>query len=77
MSNADGKIQGFDWSVNLDSEDDEQQLNGFVRRKGWTVRTDGGGSSVDGKEGDETVTIVTGGRKGRNGFFFPGFIGMF
>jgi guanine deaminase len=78
VSNADGKIQGFDWSVNLDSEDDEQQLNGFVRRKGWTVwRDGGGGGSVDEKEGDETVTIVRGGRKGRNGFFFPGFIGMF
>jgi guanine deaminase len=34
---------------------------------------------VDGNEGEggKTVRIIQGGREGRNGFFFPGFIGMF
>ncbi|EEA19821.1 hypothetical protein TMatcc_009962 [Talaromyces marneffei ATCC 18224] len=72
VSNCDGKIQGFDWSVGLDSEDgDEESLSAFVHSKGWTVWKDG---AVDAKAGAETVSIVQGGRKGRNGFFFPGFI---
>jgi guanine deaminase len=74
VSNCDGRIQGFDWSVTLDSADEgEKGLNAFVQTKGWTVWRDG----VDPTEGRETVSIIQGGRKGRNGFFFPGFIGIF
>ncbi|EED14231.1 chlorohydrolase family protein [Talaromyces stipitatus ATCC 10500] len=67
VSNRDGKIDGFDWSVNPDLE---EALDLFVKSKGWSVWRDG----VDAKDGVETVVIVKGGRDGRNGFFFPGFI---
>lgn len=75
VSNCDGRIQGFDWNVALDSDSDnegQKGLNAFVQEKGWAVWRDG----VDDAKDGETVTIVQGGRKGRNGFFFPGFIGM-
>lgn len=75
VSNSDGRIQGFDWSVDIDSDSEdegEKGLNAFLQDKGWTVWREG----VE-EQGAETVKIVQGGRKGRNGFFFPGFIGMF
>ena len=72
VANQDGRIRGFDWSVDL-AEEGEGVLEAFLKRKGWTVWRDG----VDETPGEETVVIVRGGRKGRNGFFFPGFIGMF
>lgn len=68
VSNEDGKIDGFDWSLNLDSD---EALSSFVQGKGWTIWSDG-----DAEEGKDTVVVVKGGREGRNGFFFPGFIGM-
>lgn len=69
VANQDGRIRGFDWSVDL-AEEGEGVLEAFLKRKGWTVWRDG----VDEKPGEMTVVIVQGGRKGRNGFFFPGFI---
>lgn len=80
VSNCDGRIQGFDWAVGLASateDEKERELAGFVQRKGWTVWRDGADDDDDATEGEETVRIVQGGRKGKNGFFFPGFIGMF
>lgn len=71
VSNADGKIQGFDWSVSV--AEDEKDLNAFVEKKGWTILNQDQNEDAE----RETVVIVKGGRKGRNGFFFPGFIGMF
>jgi guanine deaminase len=74
VSNADGRIKGFDWSVGIVTA---EELNAFVQTKGWTIIPEGtvmnGTTTTEG--GKETVTIVAGGRKGRNGFFFPGFIG--
>lgn len=76
VANADGRIKGFDWSVGTE---DEVALTDFVRRKGWTIipereaLTNGATAIEDAKE---TVTVVAGGRQGRNGFFFPGFIGI-
>jgi guanine deaminase len=70
--------------LDSDSEDDDEDerekgLVVFVQRKGWTVWRDDDDDdvSVDAIEGEETVRIVRGGRKGRNSFFFPGFIGLF
>ena len=79
MSNCDGRIRGFDWSVALEDFEGEGErekgLEMFVRGKGWAVWSDDAADD-DAIEGEETVRIVQGGRKGRNGFFFPGFIGM-
>ncbi|KAL1965465.1 hypothetical protein VTN77DRAFT_5721 [Rasamsonia byssochlamydoides] len=70
-STADGRIKGFDWSVGID---DEEELKAWVERKGWVVVDDPeNGNSDSTADGKETVTIVKA-RKGRNGFFFPGFI---
>jgi hypothetical protein len=76
VSNADGTIQGFDWSVPVSDDDAEGEgaaLSAFVQEKGWTVVENG---SDDGPADKETVVIVKGGRKGGNSFFFPGFIGQ-
>jgi guanine deaminase len=76
VSNADGCIKGFDWSVGTQ---DAAALTSFVQRKGWMIvpereaLTNGTSATADAKE---TVTVVAGGQKGRNGFFFPGFIGI-
>ena len=81
VSNCDGRIRGFDWSVALENFEGEGErekgLEMFVRGKGWAVWSDDAADDDDDAiEGKETVRIVQGGRKGRNGFFFPGFIGM-
>lgn len=67
VSQADGKIKGFDWTVK-----DEEGLAGLIKRMGWRVEIQDQGS-VGGV--GELVTIVKA-RAKRNGFFFPGFIGM-
>ncbi|KAG5301919.1 chlorohydrolase [Histoplasma ohiense] len=65
VSQADGKIKGFDWTVK-----DEEGLGELIKRMGWRVeiqdRENVGGVG-------ELVTIVKA-RAERNGFFFPGFI---
>lgn len=87
--NADGRIQGFDWSVpfndsvnadaEVDGDHDDTALSAFVQRQGWTIVENGddAGNNDDGSGEKETVVVVKGGRKGRNAFFFPGFIGLF
>lgn len=80
VSNADGTIHGFDWSIPFhddlggDGGQEDTALNAFVQGKGWTVVANG--SDAKGVEG-ETVEIVRVARKGKNSFFFPGFIGWF
>lgn len=61
VGSEDGRIQGSDWTVG-----DEDGLTRLIDRMGWCL--EGGG-------GKEMVRIVRA-REGRNGFFFPGFIGM-
>ncbi|KAH8689891.1 chlorohydrolase family protein [Talaromyces proteolyticus] len=71
--NESGRIEGFDWSVGSD----EYGLNKIVEKNGWIVVPEGtatnGTTYPDGNE-NPTVVIIRGGREGRNGFFFPGFI---
>ncbi|OKL62231.1 hypothetical protein UA08_02157 [Talaromyces atroroseus] len=73
--NADGIIQGFDWSVPMNEHDDakgqDEALSAFVQGKGWTVVENG---SDEGSVQKDTVIILKGCRKGGNSFFFPGFI---
>lgn len=73
--NQTGKIDGFDWNVTLGSSagEDETVLKTFVQSKGWTLWEDEDG--IDSSK--ETVRIVRGSQGQNNGFFFPGFIGMF
>ena len=65
VSTADGKIKGFDWSVQDDSD-----LKQLLGRKNW-VLDDG-----DRKETSTRVGVFRA-REERNEFFFPGFIGWF
>ncbi|KAI9044294.1 chlorohydrolase family protein [Aspergillus affinis] len=64
VSNADGRIQGFDWSVH-----GHEDLLALVTSKGWVVE----GSSASGFSKRPRVRIVKAEEK-RNEFFFPGFI---
>lgn len=68
VSTADGRIKGFDWSVQ-----DEDGLRGLMHRNGWV------GENVNGySEGSSTEKVdVVRAREERNEFFFPGFIGMY
>lgn len=61
--NGDGRIEGSDWTVT-----DEGGLERLIERRGWCVE----GTECEGKE---CVRVVRASEK-RNGFFFPGLIGM-
>ena len=63
---ADGRIEGCDWGVK-----DEEGLRGLIESNGWKMVEE-----EEEEEGREIVKVVRG-REGRNGFFFPGFIGIF
>lgn len=64
VSASDGRIEGFDWSV-----ENEEGLRELLRKKGW-VDVDRCSGDGDAERG---VRVVRNERK--NGFFFPGFIG--
>ena len=71
VSAPDGRIEGFDWSVQ-----DEQSLAALVERLGWVVGNVD--ADVDGEgrgKGKAKVTVVRASAE-RNGFFVPGFVGM-
>lgn len=69
--NENGRIEGFDWTV---GSDDEDALHSLIERNGWAIAVPSGTVNGSTESKKETVTVVKGG--GRNGFFFPGFIGM-
>ena|SRR5947207_372186 len=66
VSAPDGRIEGFDWSVG-----DEQSLAALVERLGLVV----GNVDGEGRGKGKKVTVVRASAE-RNGFFFPGFVGM-
>lgn len=66
VSSSDGRIEGFEWG--FESEEGLQELLG---RKGWADVDEIAGNG----DGEKGVRIVR--SRERNGFFFPGFIGMF
>lgn len=63
VSTADGRIEGCDWDVK-----DEKGLSELLERNGWTL---------DGEKPSEGSVRIVRSRSGRNGFFFPGFVGTF
>ncbi|PGH17464.1 guanine deaminase [Helicocarpus griseus UAMH5409] len=67
VSQAEGKIEGFDWEVK-----NEHGLKKFIEKMGWKAE-DKKGEDSDKDEVRKLVRIVKA-RKERNGFFFPGFI---
>lgn len=65
VSASDGRIEGFEWGV-----ESEEGLRELMGRKGW-VDVDG---SLGNEDAERGVRIVR--NEDKNGFFFPGFIGM-
>lgn len=61
VSSADGRIKGYDWSVN-----DDASFQSFLSSHGWT---DGTSTS----KGTQVQVVES--NDARNEFFFPGFIG--
>ncbi|KAJ5166605.1 uncharacterized protein N7482_005386 [Penicillium canariense] len=64
VSSEDGRIKGFDWTVN-----DDASFKSFLSSHGWTDATATGGN------GDSTTPVmVVQSNDENNEFFFPGFI---
>ncbi|OOF91347.1 hypothetical protein ASPCADRAFT_177316 [Aspergillus carbonarius ITEM 5010] len=64
VSNTDGQIKGFDWSIANDKD-----LKALLKTKGWTVVND---TTTTSKPGVKVTLVVA--REDQNEFFFPGFI---
>lgn len=63
VSSTSGRIEGYDWQVR-----DEKGLDELLEKKGWTL---------DGENVPEGFVKIVKSRDSRNGFFFPGFVGLF
>ncbi|PWY66822.1 Metallo-dependent hydrolase [Aspergillus sclerotioniger CBS 115572] len=66
VSNTDGQIKGFDWSIA-----NEKDLKALLKTKGWTAINDTT-TTTKSKFGVKVTLVVA--REDQNEFFFPGFI---
>ena len=66
VSSQDGRIKGFDWSVQ-----DDSSFRDLLSRNGWTDVE----AHTNGVQGPKTNVKIVTAREDRNEFFFPGFIG--
>ncbi|PGH23037.1 guanine deaminase [Polytolypa hystricis UAMH7299] len=66
---VDGRIEGFEWGV-----EGEEELGALMGRMGWREEGRQGDNDDDDNDTEGVRVRIVRGRKGRNGFFFPGFV---